>query len=58
MLSVIQISNRIKNPNLVVPKDLLTLQELSTKYPYTQLFSILYLKALSKAGDPRFEEEL
>ena len=58
MLSVLEISSRIQNPNLVVPEDLSTLQELSTKYPYTQLFSILYLKALSKAGDPRFEEEL
>lgn len=58
MLSVVEISNRIANPNLVVPNDLSTLQELSDKYPYTQLFSILYLKALSKAGDPRFEEEL
>ena len=58
MLSVVEISSRIQNPNLVVPDDLSTLQELSTKYPYTQLFSILYLKALSKAGDPRFEEEL
>jgi hypothetical protein len=58
MLSVVEISSRIQNPNLVVPEDLSTLQELSTKYPYTQLFSILYLKALSKAGDPRFEEEL
>ncbi|NRA11164.1 MAG: hypothetical protein HRT57_04315 [Crocinitomicaceae bacterium] len=42
----------------MVPQDLSTLEELSAKYPYTQLFSILYLKALSKAGDPRFEEEL
>lgn len=58
MLSVVEISNRIKNPNLVAPSDLSTLQELSDKYPYAQLFSILYLKSLSKAGDPRFEEEL
>lgn len=58
MLNIREISSRIQNPNLVVPEDLSTLQELSTKYPYTQLFSILYLKALSKAGDPRFEEEL
>ncbi len=58
MLSVAEISNRIQDPQLVIPEDLSTLQELSDKYPYTQLFSILYLKALSKAGDPRFEEEL
>jgi len=58
MLSVVEISKRIQDPYLVIPEDLSTLQELSDKYPYTQLFSILYLKALSKAGDPRFEEEL
>ena len=58
MLSVQEIAERIVQPNRVTKEDLLPLKDLSTKYPYTQLFSILYLKGLSISGDIQFEDEL
>ncbi len=58
MLSVVQVAERIKNPSMSTREDLVHLQELTEKYPYAQLFSILYLKALSTHNDIRFEEEL
>jgi hypothetical protein len=58
MLSIVQIAERIKNPASSKKEDLDHLRELTIKYPYAQLFSILYLKALSTHNDIRFEEEL
>ena len=58
MLSVVQVAERIKNPSMSTREDLVHLQELTEKYPYAQLFSILYLKALSTHNDIRFEDEL
>jgi hypothetical protein len=58
MLSIVQIAERIKNPASSKKEDLNHLRELTNKYPYAQLFSILYLKALSTHNDIRFEEEL
>ncbi len=58
MLSTIDIAARIKTPELVSKGDLEYLEKLSIKYPYTQLFSILYLKGLGTKKDVRFEEEL
>lgn len=58
MLSIDQIAARIKNPGISSREDLNDLQELTEKYPFSQLFSILYLKALSSNNDIRFEEEL
>lgn len=58
MLSTQDIAIRIKSPELISKDDLLYLEELSKKYPYAQLFSILYLKGLGTTKDVRFEEEL
>lgn len=58
MLSTQDIALRIKSPELVSKEDLAHLKELSIKYPYSQLFSILFLKGLGKNKDVRFEEEL
>jgi hypothetical protein len=58
MLNATDISQRIQNPQLVDKKDLESLSELAKKYPYTQIFSILYLKGLSQTGNIQFEEEL
>lgn len=58
MLNVQDIAERIAQPQRVTKDDLLPLKDLSAKYPYTQLFSILYLKGLNTAGDVHFEDEL
>lgn len=58
MMNVSDIADRIRHPEHMEAKDLPDLKDLSAKYPYTQLFSILYLKGMSLSGDLRFEEEL
>ena len=58
MLNLRDIAKRITKPGMVNAQDLNTLKELSIKYPYTQLFSILYLKGLSISGDIHFDDEL
>ena len=52
------ISLRIENPSLLVSTDIPVLHELTKKYPYSQLLSILYLKALSKDQALELEEEV
>lgn len=52
------ISIRIENPALLIEGDIPVLQELALKYPYSQLFSILYLKALAKNQALNLEEEV
>jgi hypothetical protein len=58
MLNLEQISSRIVQPDLCQREELSALKELTEKYPYSQLFSILYLKALSIHNDIHFEDEL
>lgn len=53
-----QIALRISNPNSCVPTETPALQELTVKYPYAQVFSILYLKSLSLQNDIGFDEAL
>jgi tetratricopeptide (TPR) repeat protein len=48
----------IKHPQETTASDINPLKELTVKYPYAQLFPILYLKALHQNKDIRFEEEL
>ena len=48
----------IANPILLESSDLDQLKALTEKYPYAQVFSILYLKALAVQKDIRFEEAL
>lgn len=52
------LAKRIENPSTCQASELEELRLLAEKYPYTQLFSILYLKALSNQRDIRFEETL
>ena len=52
------ISLRIENPSLLVSSDIPVLQELCHKYPYSQLLSILYLKALAKDKAMHLDEEV
>jgi len=58
MISLIDIAKRIEQPEQLFPSDIEGIKEYSEKYPYSQLFSILYLKGLSNNSDVRFEEEL
>lgn len=58
MLNVNEIAARIANPSITKANDAEDLRLLAEKYPYTQLFSILYLQSLKQAGDVHFEDEL
>lgn len=58
MLSTKEIADRIQNPELIQKEDIVFLKELSEKHPYTQIYSILYLKGLGDFADIHFEEEL
>ncbi|MDG1331979.1 MAG: hypothetical protein P8P74_06600 [Crocinitomicaceae bacterium] len=53
-----EIASRIENPSITKAQDSEDLKQLAEKYPYTQLFSILYLQSLKQAGDIHFEDEL
>lgn len=48
----------IENPALITANELDLFRELSQKYPYAQLFHLLYLKSLAASKDIYFEEEL
>ena len=58
MLNLQDIAERINQPHFTGLSDLETLNELAEKYPYSQIFSILYLKGLGNSSDIRFDEEL
>lgn len=58
MLTVKDIAERIKNPSLIQKEDITFLGDLAQKNPYTQVYSILYLKGLGDAKDIHFEDEL
>lgn len=58
MISVSDIAKSIKQPQLLQVSELEDLKGYTEKYPFSQLFSILYLKGLSDASDLRFEDEL
>ena len=58
MLNAKEIAERVQNPSLVKKEDISDLEALSIKHPFTQIYSILYLKGLSDWDDIHFEEEL
>ncbi len=53
-----QIAARIAAPNTCIGTEIPALKELTEKYPFAQVFSILYLKALSNQNDLGFDEAL
>lgn len=53
-----QIALRIADPASCQGTEIQALKDLSEKYPFAQVFSILYLKALSNQNDIGFEEAL
>lgn len=58
MLDLKDIASRISDPSSSLKQDIPQLKELTEKFPYAQVFPILYLKALSVHQDIHFEEEL
>lgn len=53
-----QIATRIADPASCLGQEIPALKELTEKYPYSQIFSILYLKALANHNDVGFEDAL
>jgi tetratricopeptide (TPR) repeat protein len=58
MLNILDIIRRVEQPATCSIEDLDDLRLMVEKFPYSQLFPILYLKALSNRKDIRFDEEL
>jgi hypothetical protein len=58
MLNIQDIVSRVEQPSNCSIEDIDDLLMMTEKFPYSQLFPILYLKALSNRRDIRFEEEL
>ena len=58
MIGTNEIAKLIANPVSIAKDNHAELEELSKKYPYTQLFSILLLKGLKSVSDITFEDKL
>ncbi|MFT5858423.1 MAG: hypothetical protein ACI865_000510 [Flavobacteriaceae bacterium] len=58
MLNLQDIAKRIAHPEQLGSTDHIDLKILADKYPYTQLYSVLYLRSLKDNGAIHFEEEL
>jgi hypothetical protein len=58
MLNLEEIAQRIAQPNVCSSNDLEDLKLFSEKYPYSQVFPLLYLNTLAMNADVRFDEEL
>jgi len=58
MLNLAELAQRIENPGQFQPGDIQDLKHFSDKYPYAQIFPLLYLKALAVTNDIHFDEEL
>lgn len=58
MLNLKEISQRIEQPELCSKQDVTDLHELCVAYPYSQVFPLLYLKALAQNNDVRLDTEL
>jgi tetratricopeptide (TPR) repeat protein len=58
MLNLHDIKDRIVQPALCRNEDIVQLKELCEAFPYTQIYPILYLKALASTNDVRFEHAL
>ena len=58
MLNLEEIAQRIHDPSLCSVQELDDLRTLIDKFPYSQIFPILYLKALANNNDVRFDDDL
>ena len=57
-MNTLEIAYRINHQTSTSATEIDSLKELTQKYPYSQVFSILYLKALANENSFNFEEEL
>jgi hypothetical protein len=58
MISTEQIATLIESPELISGEHLDDLLQLSSKHPYSPVFSMLYLRGLSRSNPLQFEKEL
>lgn len=58
MLNWEEIAARIENPHMCLQNEVQDLKEFCDKFPYSQVFPLLYLKVLSKGNHVYFEDEL
>ena len=58
MISTEQIAALIESPELISGEHLDDLLQLSAKHPYSPVFSMLYLRGLSRSNPLQFEKEL
>lgn len=58
MLNLKEIAERIEQPLLCGKEDVADLQQLCVTYPYSQVFPLLYLKALAQNNDVRLDHEV
>ena len=58
MLNLHDIQERIAQPSMCRNEDISQLKELCEEFPYTQIYPILYLKALALTNDVRFDNAL
>ncbi len=57
-MNTVDIAHRINHPTSTSATEIASLKDLTQKYPYSQVFSILYLKSLANENSFNFEEEL
>lgn len=57
-ISTADIAKRIAQPSTITAQEVDDFNVLSKEYPYTQIFSMLYLKGLKQHKDIRFDKEL
>lgn len=57
-MNIDYLHEKIKQPNSFQASDILMFKDLTDKYPFTQLYPILYLNALALNKDIHFEDEL
>jgi len=58
MLNLTDIAQRIAQPHLCSKTDAEDLRQLCEKYPYSQVFPLLYLSVLAHSNDVHFDQEL
>jgi hypothetical protein len=58
MLNLTEIAARIKQPEISRSEDIDSLKQLCERYPFSQTFPLLYLKALAQTNDVRLDQEL
>lgn len=58
MLNLTEIATLIERPELCASSHIESLEKLCVTYPYSQVFPLLYLKALAQSNDVRLDSEL